>query len=97
MGYILLLVWAIRLLVEGHKEPVAATIANNEDDDDDDDDDYADDYDYDDVDCNDDYDFDDNGDDDTRQYEARKGRLAWLKLFKTFPLFTKLVLTSRPK
>ena len=52
MGYILLLVWAIRLLVEGHKEPVAATIANNEDDDDDndddddDDDDYADDYDF---------------------------------------------------
>ena len=51
MGYILLLVWAICLLVEGHKEPVAATIANNEDDDDDDyaaddDDDYADDYDF---------------------------------------------------
>ena len=36
MGYILLLVWAVRLLVEGHKEPVAATIANNEDGDDDD-------------------------------------------------------------
>ena len=51
MGYILLLVWAVRLLVEGHKEPVAATIANNEDDDDDDDDDdyagvNADDFDF---------------------------------------------------
>ena len=36
--YLLLLVRAIRLLGEGHKEPVAATIANNEDKDDDDDD-----------------------------------------------------------
>ena len=61
------------------------------DDDSDSDDDDDDDYDY-----NDD-DDDDDDDDDTRQYEARKGRLAWLKLFKTFPLFTKLVLTSRPK
>ena len=24
-------------------------------------------------------------DDDTKQYEARKGRLAWLKLLQTFP------------
>ena len=36
-------------------------------------------------DSDDDDDFDDDDDDDTRQYEARKGRLAWLKLFKTFP------------